>query len=114
MFCLVTRREIPAKIVYEDDDVLAFDDIAPQAPVHTLVIPKVHYNTLSDDVPEALMGKLLATAALVAHMKGVDETGYRIIVNNGADAAQTVKHLHVHVLGGRLMSHGMVDFGESS
>lgn len=112
VFCLVTRKEIPAKVIYEDDEVLAFDDIAPQAPVHTLVIPKHHYATMDDEVPEALMGKLMATAALVARMKGVDKTGYRIIVNNGSDAAQTVKHLHLHVVGGRPMSHGMVGFGE--
>jgi len=110
VFCLVARGEIPANVVYEDDDIIAFDDIAPQAPVHTLVIPKKHYSTLSDDIPEEMLGKLLSAVNRVAKIKGVDEGGYRVIINNGADAAQTVPHVHAHVIGGCSMAHGMVSF----
>jgi histidine triad (HIT) family protein len=109
---MVAKGEIPSRTVYEDDSVLAFDDIAPQAPVHTLIIPKTHYADLSDDVPAALLGSLFSVAAQVAVIKGIDKSGYRVIVNSGPDACQTVHHLHVHVIGGRPMSHGMVNFAD--
>jgi histidine triad (HIT) family protein len=97
-----------ARIVYADDEFVAFDDIVPQAPVHTLVVPREHFRNLSDGVPADLMGRLCEVVAKVAELKGVASDGYRVIVNNGSDACQTVGHLHVHVLGGARMSHGMV------
>lgn len=110
IFCKIVRGEVPAKIVYEDDRVLAFDDVSPQAPVHTLIIPKVHYTNLNDDIPAEDLAALFGAVQHVARLKGIDVSGYRIIVNSGPDSNQTVKHLHVHVMGGKRMTHGMVDF----
>lgn len=112
IFCMVANGEIPSKVVYEDDAILAFDDIAPQGPVHTLIIPKVHYVSLSDAVPAELLGRLFGAVGRIAEMKGIDTSGYRVIVNSGPDASQTVHHLHVHVIGGKPMSHGMVNFAD--
>jgi histidine triad (HIT) family protein len=114
IFCKIARGEITANTVYEDNDVLAFEDLSPQAPVHTLVIPKAHYRNLDDDVPVSVLGAVFSAVAKVARIKGVAESGYRVIVNNGPDANQTVQHLHVHVMGGRPMSHGMVNFARES
>jgi len=100
VFCKIAKGEIPAAIVYEDDDVLAFEDNNPQMPVHTLIIPKQHYAHIGDDVPGELLGKVFSSVKTIAALKGIDETGYRIIVNTGEDARQTVHHLHVHLLGG--------------
>lgn len=108
IFCKIASHEIETNVVYEDDMVLAFDDLSPQAPVHTLVIPKAHYENMSDDVPFEVMGAVFSAVAKVAAIKGVDKSGYRVISNNGPDATQTVAHMHVHVLGGVRMSHGMV------
>lgn len=110
IFCMIARGEVEARIVFENDDVVAFDDIAPQAPVHTLVIPRVHYDNMSDEVPGAALEAVFSAIPQVAALKNVTESGYRVIVNNGRDANQTVGHLHVHVMGGRQMSHGMVTF----
>lgn len=112
MFCKVARGEIPATVVYEDDLVLAFDDIAPQAPVHALIIPKSHYTNLNDDIAPEELCAVFGAVQHVARMKGIGASGYRVIVNNGHDANQTVNHLHVHVMGGRPMAHGMVVFAE--
>lgn len=103
LFCKLVAGEIPARIVYEDDDVLAFDDINPQLPVHTLIIPKTHYDHIGDDVPQETLGKVFATVKKVAALKGIEEGGYRIVANTGEDGRQTVHHLHVHVLGGAQM-----------
>ncbi|MEQ9000636.1 MAG: histidine triad nucleotide-binding protein [Coleofasciculus sp. B1-GNL1-01] len=104
IFSKIIRREIPADIVYEDDLVLAFKDVAPKAPVHILLIPKQPIPQLaaaeSDD--HALMGHLLLTAKRVAEQVGLNQ-GYRVVINNGADGGQTVDHLHLHILGGRQM-----------
>jgi histidine triad (HIT) family protein len=91
------------RFLYEDPDVVAFQDIAPKAPVHVLVIPRKHMKSLADALPDdtALLGKLLQAAADVARQLGVGETGYRTVVNTGADAGQSVGHLHLHVLAGR-------------
>jgi histidine triad (HIT) family protein len=110
VFCKIARGEIPAEPVYEDDAVLAFNDVSPQAPVHVLVIPRAHYTDLADGVPAETVAKLFGAVPEVARRAGVAESGYRVIVNSGADANQTVPHLHVHVMGGREMSHGMVAF----
>ncbi|MDZ4180613.1 MAG: histidine triad nucleotide-binding protein [Coriobacteriia bacterium] len=112
IFCMIVSGEVPAKKVYEDDNVLAFDDIAPQAPVHTLIIPKQHFDHMGDGVSLVDMANVFSVVPQIAELKGVSESGYRVIVNNGRDANQTVGHLHVHVLGGRPMSHGMVGFDD--
>ena len=112
IFCQIANGEVKTTVVYEDDDVIAFDDASPQTPVHTLVIPKAHYRNLDDDVPVETLGAVFAAVVKVARIKGVAVSGYRVIVNNGPDANQTVQHLHVHVMGGRRMSHGMVNFAQ--
>ncbi len=112
IFCMIANGVIPAKVVYEDEHVLAFDDIAPQGPIHTLIIPKHHFNDMGDDVPAEVLVALFGSVPTVAKAKGVDVSGYRVIVNNGRDAAQSVGHLHVHVIGGAPMQHGMVRFSD--
>ena len=104
IFSKIIRREVSADIVYEDDLVLAFKDIAPQAPVHILLIPKKFISKLSDATPEdhALMGHLLLKAKQVAEEAGLDN-GYRVVINNGSDGGQSVDHLHLHIMGGRQM-----------
>ncbi len=103
IFAKIIRREIPADIVYEDDDVLAFRDVAPQAPVHVLIIPKRAIVNLPDAQPgdTLLLGQLMSAAVHVARTLGLDETGFRVVVNAGPDGGQTVDHLHLHLLGGR-------------
>jgi histidine triad (HIT) family protein len=103
LFCKIVEGKIPAKKVYEDDDVVAFDDIQPQAPVHVLVIPKKHVATLNDLAPEddAVAGKLLRVAARIAKERGISERGWRATVNVNKDAHQLVFHVHLHLMGGR-------------
>jgi histidine triad (HIT) family protein len=103
LFCKIIAGEIPSKKVYEDDFCYAFDDIEPEAPVHTLVVPKKHYDDLQAGVPAEDLGRLMATVPEVAKCKGVYESGYRAVINVGHDSAQTVQHLHVHILGGIMM-----------
>ncbi len=105
IFKRIIDHEIPADIVYEDDEVLAFRDINPQAPVHVLVIPKKEIASLADasDADAALLGKLLLTVRNLARQFGL-ENGYRVITNTGADGGQTVPHLHIHLLGKRSLS----------
>lgn len=112
IFCKIARGEIPATFVYEDDDVVAFDDVSPQAPVHTLIVPRTHVQSLNDKIDPELLAAIFGAVPRVAEVKGVATSGYRIIVNNGPDANQTVPHLHVHVMGGKAMAHGMVAFAE--
>jgi histidine triad (HIT) family protein len=104
LFCKIAAGEIPARIVYEDADCLAFADISPQAPTHILVIPREHIQSLeqatADHAP--LLGALLSAAATVARQAGLAK-GYRVVLNTGAEGGQTVDHLHLHVLGGRAM-----------
>ncbi len=106
IFCKITAGEIPSTKVYEDDQVLAFEDLNPMMPVHTLIVPKEHHANIGDDIPDALMGHLFNTVKKVAEIKGIAESGYRVIVNTGDDACQTVHHVHVHVLGGAPMNDG--------
>ncbi|MCL2340034.1 MAG: histidine triad nucleotide-binding protein [Actinomycetia bacterium] len=106
-FCMIVQRQLPAQIVYEDEQVLAFKDINPQTPVHVLVVPKQHYDHIGADVPEALLGHLFRVAARVAGEQGVAESGYRLITNCGEDGRQTVPHLHIHLLGGALLPISM-------
>jgi len=106
LFCRIAAKQIPAKAVYEDDLIFAFDDIRPQAPVHTLIIPKAHFASLND-VPASqsgLLGHILAKAPEIAAAKGIDIRGYRIVLNTGPDSGQDVFHIHFHLLGGRRMT----------
>lgn len=106
LFCKVRDGEIPAKKLHEDDDVLAFDDINPQAPVHFLVIPKQHIATANELTAEhdAAVAKLLRIGAKLAKERGLGESGYRLVMNCQAGAGQSVFHIHLHVLGGRDMN----------
>lgn len=103
LFCKITAGEIQSEIVYEDDAVVAFEDISPQAPVHILVVPKKHISTLDDltDEDSSLAGELLIVAKELAKEKGVTDKGYRIVLNCNRGAGQTVFHIHAHLLGGR-------------
>lgn len=103
LFCRIAAGEIPATIVHQTADTLAFRDIAPKAPVHTLVITKAHHNDLAALVAAdpALAGELLDAAAEVARVEGVEAGGYRLIFNSGPDSGQEVAHVHAHVLGGQ-------------
>ncbi|MFN2446548.1 MAG: histidine triad nucleotide-binding protein [Vicinamibacterales bacterium] len=105
LFCRIVSGEIPAKRIHEDDRVLAFEDINPQAPLHALVIPKAHVSSLNDLEPkhDTVVGELVRTAAAIAKDRGVDLSGYRTVLNCNADAGQTVFHIHLHLLGGRSM-----------
>ena len=103
LFCRIIKREIPASIVYEDDHVLAFNDINPQAPLHALVIPKRHIERLTDLTPEddRIVGELARRAAAIATDKGYADGGFRTVFNTNAGAGQTVFHVHLHLLAGR-------------
>lgn len=106
LFCRIGSGEIKADIVYQDVQSLAFRDINPQAPVHFLVIPRAHVISLDDaaKLDDATLGHLMNVAARVARELGLDQDGYRTVINTGAGAGQSVFHLHLHVLGGRKMS----------
>lgn len=103
IFGKIIRREIPADIIYENEQVLAFRDINPQAPTHILIIPKKTIPTLADatGADELLLGKLLSAAKEIAAQAGIAEQGYRVVINSGAGAGQTVFHLHLHLMSGR-------------
>ena len=105
LFCKIAAGQIPSNKVYEDDTVYAFRDIAPQAPVHVLVIPKEHISSLHAVTEEkaALLSHLFAVSREIAEKEGVAESGYRVISNVGEDAGQSVKHLHLHILGGKTL-----------
>ncbi|MEJ2314611.1 MAG: histidine triad nucleotide-binding protein [Nitrospirota bacterium] len=106
LFCKIAEGRIPAKVVYEDDRVVAFEDIDPQAPVHTLVIPRKHIATTLEvgDGDKELVGHLMAVANRLAREKGIAESGFRLVLNTNADGGQAVYHLHLHLLGGRRMA----------
>lgn len=103
LFCRIVAGEIPAKKVYEDDHLLAFEDINPQAPLHVLVVPKRHVATVNDlqTADDPLVGEMVRRAAAIAESRGVAAGGYRTVFNCNSDAGQTVFHIHLHVLGGR-------------
>ncbi len=103
IFSKIIRREIPADIVFESDQVLAFRDVSPQAPTHILVIPKKPLKDVLDATPEdcELLGRLLLAAGHIARSLGLDQDGFRLVVNTGSGAGQTVFHLHMHILAGR-------------
>ncbi|WP_136249270.1 histidine triad nucleotide-binding protein [Halomonas borealis] len=103
LFCKIIHREIPADIVYEDDEVLAFNDLNPQAPTHQLIVPKRHIATLNDIEQDdlALVGRLQFTAARLAREAGFADDGYRVVMNCNEQGGQTVYHIHMHLMGGR-------------
>jgi histidine triad (HIT) family protein len=103
IFCKIVARTIPVALVYEDDMVIAFDDMNPQAPTHTLVIPRKHVASIAElqDSDVGLLGRLMLAGNKIAKLKGIADAGYRVVVNTGAHGGQSVFHLHLHVLGGR-------------
>lgn len=103
LFCRIVAGEVPATIVREDDHCVAFRDINPQAPVHVLVIPRVHVESLDTLADDMVGARVLAMASAVARQEGIATTGYRTVFNTNAAAGQTVFHLHAHVLGGRAL-----------
>ncbi len=106
IFCKIVAGEIPSTKVYEDDRVLAFEDLNPMMPVHTLIIPKNHYDNVADNIPDEELGYLLNTAGKIADIKGIRDSGFRVVINTNDDACQSVHHVHVHVLGGEQMNDG--------
>lgn len=106
LFCKIVAGEIPANIIYQNDQVIAFDDIHPRAPQHKLIIPRKHIATLNDLLPEdeLLAGRLFFTAQQLAKELGIAEAGYRVVMNCNAEAGQLVYHIHLHLLGGRSLT----------
>jgi histidine triad (HIT) family protein len=106
IFAKITRREIPAHIVYQDDDVTAFRDLNPAAPTHILIVPNKIIPTLNDATPDdqRVLGKLLLTAQQLARDEGIAEGGYRVVMNCNSDGGQSVYHVHLHLLGGRKLT----------
>ncbi len=103
IFCRVIRGELPSRRVWEDESTLAIHDIHPKAPVHILVLPKLHIDNLSDTTErdEKVLGRLLSAVRTVAEKIGIAQSGYKLVLNNGRDGGQIVPHLHIHVLGGQ-------------
>jgi len=103
IFEKIVAREVPARIAFEDDEVIAFHDANPQAPVHVLIVPKRVIPRLAEasESDQALLGRLILTATKVARDLGISESGYRVVINNGRDGGESVPHLHVHLLGKR-------------
>ena len=106
LFCGIVEGKVKANLVYQDDSIVAFKDIAPKAPVHILIIPRKHLVSVSDiaEADRALIGQIFQVAARLAREQGIANNGYRVVVNSGADAGQSVFHLHFHLLGGRQMT----------
>jgi histidine triad (HIT) family protein len=106
IFCRIVQKTVPARILHEDALCLAFEDVNPKAPSHTLIIPKKHIESLNslDEMDDRLVGRLFLVAKKLAQEKGIAASGYRLIINTGAEAGQSVFHLHLHLLGGRPMA----------
>lgn len=104
LFCKIASKEIPSDIVYENDEAIAFRDLNPQAPTHVLVIPKKHVDSISKTGEGDNLQALMAAAVEVAKLEGLEHTGFRLVINDGQHGGQTIFHLHVHVLGGRVMT----------
>ena len=107
IFCRIIKKEMPAKIIFEDDKVVAFDDIHPLAPVHVLVIPKEHFSSVNDltedDKGERVAGRLIMAAKKIAQKRGIDQAGYKLLIRTGRHGGQEVPHIHLHLLGGSRM-----------
>ena len=108
IFCKIANHVIESDYVYEDELVCAFRDMSPAAPTHVLVVPKQHYVTLTDGVPTETLAAMVHAIDEVTRAEGIDESGFRVISNAGPDADQVVKHLHMHVLGGRFLGEGLL------
>ena len=108
IFCKIANHDIPSTVVYEDEQVIAFRDLEPQAPTHVLVIPKKHYANIADDVPAETLAAMANAIKKVAKAEGIEESGFRVITNAGPDAGQTVPHFHMHVLGGKNLGMGLL------
>lgn len=110
IFCKIIKRDVPADVVYEDEEIIAFKDIQPAAPIHILIIPKKHIPSLVqlEKEDEQLVGKIYTVINEVAHLVGVKEKGYRVIVNCGKDGGQEVQHLHFHLLAGKQLGEKIV------
>lgn len=104
IFCKIARGEVPAKMLVNSKEMIAFPDIAPQAPTHILVVPKQHIASLDDLDDSDLLGRMMSLAAALARQEGIAKSGYRTVINTGADGGQSVDHLHIHLLGGRRMT----------
>ena len=104
IFCRIIERRVPARIVFEDGEIVAFEDTHPQAPIHTLIVPRKHLTSLIDATPDdaLLLGRLFMVAAQLARDRGLEPMGYRTVINTGSGAGQSVFHLHLHLLGGRV------------
>jgi histidine triad (HIT) family protein len=104
IFCRIVERRVPARIVFEDDEIVAFEDANPQAPIHTLIVPRKHITSLNETTPDdaLLLGRLFIVAAQLAGERGLKPKGYRTVLNTGSWAGQSVFHLHLHLLGGRV------------
>lgn len=102
IFCKIIKGEIPGKFIYRDDEIVAFHDINPKAPVHVLVVPKKHLESLRavEEEDKQLLGKLMHSVKIIAEKLGIAQKGYKVVINNGEDSGQLVFHLHMHVLGG--------------
>ena len=111
IFCKIINKEIPSTIEYEDDEIIAFDDINPEAPVHILVIPKKHIESLAamEESDVVLISKMMSVIKKLAIEKGIDKTGYRVITNSGKDSGQLVEHLHFHLIGGKKLGTKVVE-----
>lgn len=106
IFCRIIRRELPSRILFEGEEIVAFEDINPQAPTHILVVPRRHIATLDDvsGADQALLGSMMLTAASIARDRQINGSGYRLVLNTNRGAGQSVFHIHLHLLGGRTMS----------
>jgi len=106
VFCKIIKKEIPAKVAYEDDQVIAFHDVNPQAPIHLLIVPKKHIASIMeiDDENSTLLNKIARAAQNLARENNIDKKGFRLVVNTGEEGGQTVNHLHFHLLGGRFLT----------
>lgn len=104
VFCRIVKKELPSRIVFEDDSILAIEDINPQSPIHILIMPKEHYSTLLECDDVELLGRMVTTANRIAREKGVHERGYRLVINVNEEGGQTVFHTHLHLLAGRPLS----------
>lgn len=103
LFCRLIKGEVKSKVIYEDDEIFAFEDIIPQAPIHILIIPKKHISGITQlrEEDRELVGKIYLVARKIAENRSLGESGFRVVINSGPDAGETVRHLHFHLLGGR-------------
>ena len=104
IFCRIAHGEIPAQMVANNKEIVAFRDLNPQAPVHILIVPKKHVGSLGDAADSDLLGRMMSLAAAIARQEKIAKTGYRTVINTGKDGGQSVDHLHLHLLGGRAMA----------